>query len=329
MNKIKATIFIGILIVIFFMFFGPFFIVDEGEIAMVTRFGKVIDTEQYAGLKLKMPLVDKIIYYPKRIQPWDGDSQLFPTEENQYIWVDITARWQIENPKLFYERLGDITQAHQRMDQVLNSCARDVIAIHPLREAIRSTNFINEIQRKDVYKNQTGPSEDGVAATGLNTYTKVVYESIKKGRLVLSAEMLERAKKTTPEYGIKLIDLVIRQIKYSDDITQNVYGQMIKERNQIAQAFRSDGEGERAKWLGKMDKELRSISSEAEKTAKEIKAKADAEALEIRNKAYSQDPGFADFWMAMTQYQKLLPKMRKTLTTDMEFFKYLYNKSAK
>ena len=137
------------------------------------------------------------------------------------------------------------------------------------------------------------------------------------------------AKEITPQYGIKLIDIIIRQIKYSDDLTQSVYNRMIKERNQIAQAFRSDGEGENARWLGKMQRELLSITSDAERIAKEKKAKADAVALQIRNKAYSKDAEFADFWMAIVQYQKVLPKMRKILTTDFEFFKYLYKKSGK
>jgi membrane protease subunit HflC len=39
-----------------------------------------------------------------------------------------------------------------------------------------------------------------------------------------------------------------------------------------------------------------------------------------------RDTEFADFWMALVQYQKILPKMKKILTTDLEFFKFLYNK---
>ena len=99
---------------------------------------------------------------------------------------------------------------------------------------------------------------------------------------------------------------------------------MFKERNQIAQAFRSDGEGEKAKWLGKMEKELLTIRSGAEREAKEIKAKADAQALDIRNKAYGQDAEFAEYWMALKQYENLLPKMKKVLATDFDFFKYMY-----
>jgi membrane protease subunit HflC len=204
-----------------------------------------------------------------------------------------------------------------------------VIALFPLRESVRNSNLINEIVRIDVYGDQAAPSEDGEMVSRVSTFTKTTYDPIKNGRGKLSEEMLRRAGKEASEYGIQLIDIIIRQIKYSEDITQNVYRQMIKERNQIAQAFRSDGEGERAKWLGKKEKELLSISSDAERQAKEIKAKADAEALDIRNKAYAQDPNFAEFWIALQQYQKLLPQMKKILTTDFEFFKFLYDKSGK
>ncbi len=132
-----------------------------------------------------------------------------------------------------------------------------------------------------------------------------------------------------PQYGIELIDVLVRQIKYSEDLTPSVYDRMIKERNQIAQAFRSDGEGEKAKWVGQTTRELMQIQSDAERKAKEIKAKADAEALAIRNRAYSQDPEFADYWMALEAYKALLPKFNKTLTTDADFFRYLYNKRGR
>ena len=63
--------------------------------------------------------------------------------------------------------------------------------------------------------------------------------------------------------------------------------------------------------------------------AKEIKAKADAEALAIRNRAYSKDPDFADYWMALEEYKTILPKFNKTMTTDSDFYKYLYNKRGR
>ena len=145
------------------------------------------------------------------------------------------------------------------------------------------------------------------------------------GRRALSIQMRDEARTIMPQYGMELIDVLIRQIKYSDDLTQSVYDRMIKERNQIAQAFRSDGEGEKAKWLGQTTRELNQIQSNAERQAKEIKGKADATALAIRNQAYRQDPSFADYWMALQEYIAILPKFNKTLTTDSDFYKYLYS----
>ena len=332
MKNSKSTLIIIVVLVVLFMLLKPYFIVTEGKQAVVTRFGKIVNTVSDAGFHFKTPMIDNVVLFPKKIQSWDGDAERFPTQENQFIWVDATARWQITDLKLFYESVGSIPQAHSRLDDVIDSAVRKIISRNLLREAIRNSNVINEITRGNVFSNQqTGAdvseaSEDQKDIGVISTFTETKYESISKGRKELSDDMLSEARTTTPKYGIELIDIVIRQIKYSDDLTKSVHNRMIKERNQVAQAFRSDGEGKKANWLGKMEKELRSIKSEAERKAKEIKAKADAEALDIRNRAYERDAEFAEFYMALTQYQELLPKMEKILTTDFEYFKYLYNK---
>lgn len=330
MKKAKVTGIVVVILVIIFFLMGPYFIVEEGEQAVVTRFGKIVKTETDAGLKFKVPIVDRVVKYPKKIQSWDGDAQRLPTKENQFIWVDITARWKITDPQLFYESVGTITQAHSRLDDVINSSVKEIIAKNSLREAVRTSNVINEIERKNVFQTQSTEEEETSAQLeGIATFTVVKYPDIEKGREKLADEMLFDAKEDTLNYGIQLIDIITRQIKYSDDLTLSVYNRMIKERNQIAQAFRSQGEGEKAKWMGRMQKELLTIQSDAERQAKEIKAKADAEALQIRNKAYNRDAEFAEFYIALTQYQELLPKMRKILATDFEFFDYLYKKTKR
>lgn len=333
MKGAKTSFIIILVLLLIFLLMGPYYIVKEGEQAVVTRFGKIVKTETDAGLKFKLPIVDIVSRYPKKILSWDGDAQRLPTAENQFIWVDATARWRINDIQLFYESVGTITQAHSRLDDVIDSSVRKIIARNSLREAVRNSNVINEIQRKDVFQTQAqAEGEEGefkdISLISV-TFTDAKYEEIKVGRKMLSDEMLTEARENTPKYGIELIDIIIRQIKYSEDLSQSVYNRMIKERNQIAQAFRSDGEGKKARWLGQMEKELRTIRSDAERQAKEIKSKADGESLEIRNRSYSLNPEFAEFWMALVEYQKLLPKMKKILTTDFEFFKYLYNKMGR
>jgi len=330
MKGLKNTGIVLAVLLVLFILLGPFFTVQEGEQAVVIRFGRIVNAETEAGLKFKVPIVDQVSKYPKKILSWDGDSQRIPTAENQFIWVDCTARWRIDNLQLFYESVGSIVQAHSRLDDVIDSSVRKIVSRNSLREAVRNSNIINEIERVNVFLNKSEDVQDQADDISLSgTFTNVKYEQIRVGRNQLSDEMLSEAKQITPKYGIELIDIIIRQIKYSDDLTQSVYNRMIKERNQIAQAFRSDGEGQRAEWLGKMEKELRMIRSTAERQAKEIKAKADAEALDIRNRAYNRDTEFAEFWMALVQYQELLPKLKKILTTDLEFFKYLYNMTGR
>jgi membrane protease subunit HflC len=128
-----------------------------------------------------------------------------------------------------------------------------------------------------------------------------------------------------PEYGIELIDVVTRQIRYNDELTQSVYARMIKERNQIAQAFRSDGEGKKAEWLGRMDNERRSLLSAAYERAETIRGEADAAATRIYAEAYNRDRDFFDFWRAVDSYRATMPNFDKTLSTDMDYFRYLYS----
>jgi membrane protease subunit HflC len=308
---------------------GPYFILTEGEQAVVVQFGKIVRVETEAGLKGKVPFIENVVKYSKKVQSWDGSAQRLPTSENQFIWVDTTARWRITDPKKFYESVTSIPQAHARLDDIIDSEVRKIIARNPLREAVRNSNIISEIKRANMLASIAGAAESLENLSNISTLAEITYEPLSKGRRALSEEMLKEARIIMPQYGMELIDILIRQIKYSDDLTQSVYDRMIKERNQIAQAFRSDGEGEKAKWLGQMSRELALVQSDAERKAKEIKAKADAEALAIRNRAYSQNPDFADYWMALEAYKTLLPKFDKTLTTDSEFFKYLYNKRAR
>jgi membrane protease subunit HflC len=317
----------GLLIVVTLL--GPYFILTEGEQAVVIQFGKIVRVETEAGVKAKVPFIENVVRFSKKVQSWDGAAQRLPTSENQFIWVDSTARWRITDPKKFYESVGSTEQAHARMDDIIDSEVRKVIARNPLREAVRNSNVISQIERTSMLSGLIGAVENAENFGNISTLMDVKYESISKGRRQLSEEMLAEASAIMPQYGMELIDILIRQIKYSDDLTQSVYDRMIKERNQIAQYIRSDGEGEKAKWMGQMSRELALITSEAERKAKEIKAKADAEALAIRNKAYSRDPEFADYWMALEEYKALLPKFNKTLSTDSDFFKYLYSKRGR
>jgi membrane protease subunit HflC len=307
--------------VILVLIIGPFYIVNEGEQAVIVRFGQIIGTQMTAGLKLRSPFIDVVVKYPKKVMPWDGEPQRIQTKENQFIWVDATARWRISDPVKFYESIGTLESAYGKLDDVLDSSVRTVIAGNFLREAVRDSNRIISSDVKETF--QTGDAEGSAALQGL-TQSQTTYEKIDNGRSILFAEMLTAVKPIVPQYGIEVIDIIPRQIKYSDELTESVYNRMIKERNQIAQAFRSYGEGQKANILGKLENDKRSILSEAYTISETTKGKADATAAKIYADSYGRDPSFFDYWRAIESYRQTLPNFSKTLSTDMDYFKYLY-----
>jgi len=318
MKKFLIALVVVIALFVIFMMMGPFYIIDEGSQAVVTRFGKIVDSHTEAGLYFKMPFIDQITVYPKRILSLDGEAYRIPTKENQFIILDATSRWKISDPEKFYQSLTTLDNAYNRLADIVDSATRTIIAQNRFIEVVRSSNLINENVITEVNLEDSDEIESLINA-------RTTSDVVTKGRRQLSFEMLEEARKMTSEYGIELIDILPRQIKYSDEMTESVYNRMIKERNQVAEAYRSKGEGDKAEWLGKLEKDKLTIESEAYKKAEEIKGQADAEAAAIYAEAYDVDPEFYTFWKSLESYKQTISKFDTTFTTDMDYFDYLYS----
>ncbi len=322
-NKTLLTVIAVAAILFAFLASKPFVVIDEGNQVVVTRFGQIVASTPQAGLHVRVPFVDKVITYPETLMALDGDDQRIPTKENQFIVVDTTSRWRIVDPVKFYESVTTVDAAYSRLSDIIDSSVRTVITSSSITDVVRNSNLINELKHQENFA--LGGDADAVEIGQLNTAEKAVYEPITRGRQALSNEMAEIAKPKVTGFGIELIDIVPRQIKYSDELTESVYNRMIKERNQIAQTFRSTGEGKKAEWMGKLENEKKSILSTAYNKAESVKGQADAEASRIYADAYSKDPEFYAFWKSIESYKTTMPKFEKVLSTDMDYFKYLYS----
>lgn len=329
MNKAAKKFLTWILVIvalfIIFLFMGPFYIIDEGNQVVVTRFGSIVNTHTDAGLHIKVPFLDKITTYPKLVLSLDGDAQRIPTKENQFIIVDTTSRWRISDPEKFYQSFTSLNNAYNKLSDIIDSSCRTVITQNRLSEIVRSSNIINENVNSESSETST---EDTQELNNLLTESNA-NETVTKGRSELCRLMTIEANKLVPEYGIDLIDIVPRQIKYSDELTESVYNRMIKDRNQVAQAYRSLGEGKKAEWLGKLESDKRTIASEAYRKSEEIKGNADAEAAAIYAAAYNKDPEFYAFWKSMESYKNNLKDYPATYSTNMDYFKYMYSPDGK
>lgn len=337
-KKFYVGLAILVALLVVFLMMGPLYVVNEGSQVVVTRFGQIVESRTDAGLYFKVPFIDTITTYPKLILSLDGDSQRIPTAENQFIIVDTTSRWRISKPELFYQSFKTLDAAYIRISDIIDSATRTVITQHPISEIVRSSNLINdkieEVKRLEAeQKASKNSGDEGIASF---TVTKSMIETnevsvanVSKGRDQLSIEMAEAAKDLVSEYGVELIDIVLRQIKYSDELTESVYNRMITDRKQVAQEYRAAGEGEKASLLGKLERDKKSIESETYKVVQEIMGEADAEASKIYADAYGKDPEFYEFYRSMESYKKTIPQMDATFSTNMDYFDYLYDSNGR
>lgn len=310
--------FVVILLVLFF-FLKPFYILNEGNVAIITKFGAVVKTEREAGLHFKMPLIHTVNKYTAKLLRLDGDPQKILTLEKQYLKVDTTSRWRIVDVKKFYESLTTYSRAYSRLSDIVDSSVRDIISVNSLADVVRSSNIINESKNTEEFNLENAEVDLGSLKT-----EKVNFPVIKKGRETLADEILAKANSQLGEFGLEVVDLIFKGIKYSDELEHSVFSRMIKERNQIAGTFRSTGDGEKLKILGELENEKRTILSQAYAEAERIKGDADAKAVAIYAESYGKSPEFYSFWKSMEIYKNSLPETEKILSTDMEYFQYLY-----
>lgn len=111
-----------------FLLFNSFYIVDEREQALVFQFKKVVAVRQDAGLYLKIPFVETITYYDKRILNFDAQDIEVPDLEQKQLTVNAYAKYRITNPLKFYQEVTDERGASFRLDKIFEARLRDAIS---------------------------------------------------------------------------------------------------------------------------------------------------------------------------------------------------------
>ena len=290
------------------------FIIAEWEQAVITQFGRPVGAPIVkAGLHAKLPFIQRVRRFEKRILNWDGYPNQIPTKDKKYIMVDTTARWRITDPLLFLQTVQTEAGARLRLDGILDAATRDTISSHNLVEAVRNSNKIID-DLKAAAKAGKG------AAPGDEDEVVGEIDAVSVGRESLSSMIIERGKAGLSEFGIELIDVQLRHISYESSVEAKVYERMISERQRIAQKIRSVGLGERSKIQGKISKDLQKIDSEAYREAQQIQGDADAKAIGIYARAMGSDPSFYEFVRTLEAYKKAFPAGTKMiLSTDNRF----------
>ena len=303
MKHILAAIVVLVLIAAAVLVYSSAYVVEEGKQAIITEFGKPVDTIQDPGLKFKTPFIQKVHYLEKRLLPWDGAAESMQTRDKKRIDIDVWARWRIVDPKTFFVKVRTEQSGQKILDDLVDSAVRDVVARHKLIDVVRKSNDellyeIEELERSAVER-VTGRGRDDVEEEILNGVD-------------------------LQEYGMELVKVRIKRVNYVESVRRAVYERMISERLRIARLYQSEAQEEKNRILGQTQKELDQITGEKEQKSAEIRGAADAEVIRMTAAAYGRSPEFYQFLRRMEVFKNTLHgDTRLILSTESDLFRML------
>lgn len=308
--------------VLAYLLLNSFYTIGEAQQVILTQFGKPVgEPKTEAGLKMKLPFIQTVNRIDKRVLEWDGNPSDMPTKDKLYISVDLFARWRITEPLPYFLRMRDERSALSRLDDILGSETRNAVAKHELIEIVRTTKDRVPLQDPTLVEN------GNAGETGNSNLSVGMLVPIRKGRELVEQEIFKAAAEKVKVFGIELLDIRFKRINYNASVQPKIFERMISERRQIAERFRSEGNGEAARIRGNMTRDLNRIQSEAYRRVEEIRGEGDAKAAEIYANAYNQSPvaaKFYEFTRTMDAYKSIVtPDSTMVLSTDSDLFRFL------
>ena len=304
--KSPKLVFVAIMLLLFgFALYFMTYVVEEGKQAVITQFGKPVNFVTDPGLKFRIPIIQSVHKLEKRMLPWDGEPESMQTRDKKRIFVDCWARWRIVDLETFFTNVRSEKKGQKFLDDIVDSAVRDVIARNNLIDLVRTTN------EKLVYETQelerTATSRD-VVTTGRE---KIEQEILR----VASSDLTER-------YGMEIVAVHIKRVKYNDKVRDTVYERMRSERERVASLFESEAEEEGNRIRGLTRKELDQIEGTMKQKSDEIRGLADAEVIRLTAEAYGQNTEFFEFLQRLEVYKQALKKDTSLiLSTDSEMFR--------
>ena len=294
--------------------------VREEHQALVVQFGRIVsEPVTESGLHWKLPFIQDVRFYEKRLLTWDGDPEQIPTKDKKYILVDTTARWKITDAVKYAQVVINEYGAQNKLNGIIDGITRDTISSHSLVESVRNDNQILE-ERVKQSAAQKKREEEGNENIDEEIMGEI--ETIEVGREELSRIIIKRAQEELEVFGIELVDVQLRRIAYVESVQEKVYQRMISERLRIAEKIKSIGKGESAKIKGKINKDLKAIESEALRRSEIIMGKAEAQAIDIYAKQLGKDLEFYEFSRTLDAYRKTLTRRSNLLlSSDSKFLK--------
>ena len=287
MNAIKMSI-LAVIIAAGLLLMSTVFTVDERELAMKFRLGEIVKTDYAPGIHFKLPFINNVRKFERRILTLDARPALYLTKEKKNVNVDFFVKWRIRDVEVYYKSMsgGNERTAMERIYTIINDGLRDEFSKRTIQDLLSG-------ERREI----------------MDTTTKVSNEHVGK-------------------FGIEVVDVRIKRIDYSEDISESVYNRMVAERTRVAKDYRSRGAEAAEKIRADADRKVTVLKAEAYSKSQNIRGTGDAKATEIYSQAYSRNPEFYSFYRSLDAYRSTFNNESDMLVLepDSEFFTYFKKK---
>ena len=262
--------------------------VNEREYALVFMLGELKSVVSTPGLHVKLPSpLQNVVYLDKRI-----------------LTIDTPA--------------ADLVQTSEKKNLMIDSYVKW---------------RINDPRRYWVsFQGSERAADDRMSALLRDVLNQVVNrrtvnDITSSDRARAMAEISEALQKRVSDLGIEVVDVRLKRVDFTPEISESVYRRMEAERKRVASEERSKGAAEAEKIKADADRQRTVVLAEAYRDAQKIKGSGDAQANELYAKAFSKDPEFAKFYRSLDAYRQSFNKPQDMMVVDpsSEFFDYLKN----
>ncbi|MFV0662170.1 protease modulator HflC [Denitromonas sp.] len=281
----RTPIFLGVVLFALAIVSMSMYTVDKRQFAIVRQFGEIKRVIKEPGLNFKIPLVQNVTFFEKRILTMDTpEPERFITSEKKNVLVDLFVKWRISDPQLFLESVGgDERRATTRLEQTVNSGLREEFGKRTVHEVVSG-------QRDDIME-----------------------------------QMRVKADQDARKIGVQILDVRLKRVDLPTEVSESVYRRMEAERKRVANELRSEGAAEAEKIRADADRQREVIIANAYRDAQRVKGDGDAKATAIYAEAFGADPDFYAFYRSLQAYRQSFADKGDVLVVEpsSEFFKFL------
>lgn len=267
------------------------FVVSEGHSALLLQFGRIVRTDYQPGLHFKLPVMQQVMHFDKRILSLDAPPERYFTSEKKSVNVDFYVKWRVADNAAYYRATGgDQLQAAQRLTPIVKDALRFEFNARTLPDLISGG-------RKDITE-RVRAQTDASARKNL---------------------------------GIAVVDVRIKRIDLPNEVSESVYKRMRAERLQLANELRFTGQESAETIQADADRQGQVLRADAQRDAAKVKGEGDAEAAAIYAQAYTQDPEFFTFYRSLAAYRTSFEDGKGVLIMkpDDEFLRYFEQPAQK